>query len=119
MEKDNIEQALKTLMERLVEQANLERKESESYKNLFSEARGDSIEGLLRKAEMQMTGIALDVLQVIEDKFGKKLNRDQFNILLALPFVEETLTNYIRDKEGSACCVDKTYYLLDKLFLNK
>lgn len=91
------------------------RLESDSYKDLFAEISGNGYQGLLRRLETKMMGLVLDACTAIENKTGKPLNKDAFNILAALPYICMALENDISAKDGRACCVDKTYYLLDEI----
>ena len=107
--------ALKQVMTSLVDMANSEREKSDSYKDMFKKTDGVNFEGLLRDAEFRMLEIVLNVCQVIETKTGVTgVDRELWNVLLALPFVEAQLEKDISAKEGSCCCVDKAYYLLNE-----
>jgi hypothetical protein len=63
--------------------------------------------------------IVLDVCHVIETKTGATgVDEELWDVLLALPFVEAQLEKEISAKEGSCCCVDKAYYLLNEFVKN-
>ena len=113
---DKIVEALKSVMNGLLESANKKRRESNGYKDLF-EVTGQNCEGLLRALELKISMLVWDAVTVIEDKFKIKLDRAQFNVLQALPFIESELSNYISKTEGAACSVDKAYYLLNDFIL--
>lgn len=108
------ENALKEIMNGILEIADKERRETDSYKDLFKSS--ENIEGLLREAEHRMVGVVLDTYTAYKDRYGED-NKILYRILLALPFITRGLTDDIRLKEGSACCVDKTYHLLSKHIL--
>lgn len=63
-------------------------------------------------------GLVLDAVTVIEEKSGRPITREIFDILCALPYVAKTIEKDIATNEGRPCCVDKTYYLLNEL-INK
>jgi len=106
-------EALKSLMEGIIGVAEKERKASASYKLLFK--RSNSMEGLLRNLEDEMTGHALNATTVLKEKYGyEKVSDEAYILLLALPFLEYNLVRYIQKTEGPSCCVDKAYYILEK-----
>ena len=111
--------ALKEVITSLAESANKEREKSDSYKDMFKKTDGVNFEGLLRDAEMKMMETVLNVCQVIETKTGTTgITKELWDVLLALPFVEAQLEKEISAKEGSCCCVDKAYYLLNEFVKN-
>lgn len=90
-----IEETLKKVMTGLIDYANKERRESKPYKDLFKSA--DSIEGLLRDAEMKMISVVLDAYQAYEDKYHRK-NDALWDTLLALPYLTHKLEKDILTK---------------------
>ena len=107
---------LESVVDAIVKEADKEREESEPYKELFGE-HGESIEGLLRKTEHEMTKIVLNMCHVLKEKYKCRVPDELFNIVLALPFVTNRLEKDIRDKEGMTYCVDKSYRLLSDIIL--
>jgi len=89
-----------------------ERKKSEPYKEMFKA--GSSLTGLLRDLEHKMTMHILDAGIVYEERHGKKFNRDQRNILMALPLLAKIAEQDANRNEGLGCCVDKAYFLLSE-----
>lgn len=111
--------SLESVADSLLEVAKAEREKKDSYKDLFSSSDSNDITGLLRKAELQMSEVALDVSHILQEKYGIKVSNDKFWILMALPYACEILERELRKEEGYACCVDKAFYLLDKYLLDK
>ncbi len=89
-----------------------ERKKTEPYKELFKA--GSSFTRLLRTLESQMMRSVLDACTVYKEKNGKSLNKNQFNVLLALPLLVKVAENNASANEGMACCVDKAYYMVSE-----
>lgn len=111
------EESLKSVIKHMLDLADEERSKSDSYKDLFESTDGISFKGALRKTYWAMISSVLDFVQVVEQKTGKTINKEMYNILCALPYIEKELTNNIRKNEGSCCCVDKTFHLLNMFLL--
>ena len=99
----------------ILELADKERKASEPYKNLFKKTEGKPLPIFLSEVEREMTGKVLDAIAILEER-GIKVNNEAYYFLLALPLTAHVLEKHIQKTEGSACCVDKTYHLLEKEF---
>jgi len=89
-----------------------ERQQTEPYKELFKA--GSTHTGLLRELEVKMHSLVLDACEVYRERHGIKLNNNQYNILLALPLLAKIAEHDAQKNEGSACCVDKAYYMLSE-----
>lgn len=89
-----------------------ERKKSEPYKEMFKA--GSTHTGLLRDLESKMTGHILDACEVYKERHGVAINRDQYHILMALPLMVKLAEKDAEQNEGTACCVDKAYFLLSE-----
>ena len=113
MSKKIDEKVLGDLLSGIVALADKERKESESYKDLFKGSA--DMESLLRSLDFKMTDHVLNATKILGEKYGyNELSREKkdeiFWILMALPFLIRQTTKYIERTQGSACCVDKAYY---------
>ena len=107
------EKVLGDLLGGIVALADKERKESDSYKDLFKGS--NDMESLLRSLDFKMTDHVLNATKILGEKYGyNELSREKkdeiFWILMALPFLIRQTTKYIERTQGSACCVDKAYY---------
>ena len=112
-------EVLKTVLKGLAKFADDERKKSKPYKDMFSN-HGDSIEGLLRKAEHEMMGVALNAMAVLREKYKiNKISPEIWMLLTGLPLFADSLEKEIKGKEGIGCCVDKTYYTLSKMIIGQ
>lgn len=111
---DNAEISIKQVISQLVEQASIERQKTDSYKTMFTI--GSSYTDVLRMLEFNMIGGVLDATEVLKKKHNRPVNKDQFNFLLALPYLVHQLEKEICDKEGISCSVDKVYFLLSEQF---
>jgi len=113
MSKEKISKdALGGILTSLAESFASERKKQEPYKELFKA--GSTHTGLLRDLETKMMGHVLDACEVFKERHGITLNRDQFNVLLALPLLAKIAENDAKKNEGMACCVDKAYFMLSE-----
>jgi hypothetical protein len=92
-----------------------ERKKSESYKELFGA--GSSLTGLLRRLEHKMSMHVLDACEVLDERHGIKVNNEQYHVLMALPLLVKIATKDVERNEGSACSVDKAYFMLSEQLL--
>jgi len=105
---------LKNILDGLVSSFEDDVRNKESYKGLFEKFDGVSYKRFLRDLEHKMESLALDACQVIEDKTGRIMTREQIDILYALPFLAHRLEKEIIKDSGLSCCVDKAFHLLDK-----
>ena len=118
MSDDKIKAALVNVMDGLLIAYDDERKQDKAWQDLFKKVDGCNFESLLREAACKMETIALDTFDMIETelaKEGKKPLREVFNLIYALPYVENILT---REAKSSVCSVDKAFYIMNK-FINK
>ena len=111
--KEADEKVLGDLLQGIVALADKERKESESYKDLFKGSA--DMESLLRGLNHKMTDHVLNATKIMGEKFGyNELSGEKkdeiFWILMALPFLLKQTEKYIVRTQGSSCCVDKAYY---------
>lgn len=106
---------LKDMINSLAESFTEERKKQEPYKRLFKS--GSTYTGLLRHLENQMIGHVLDACSIIEERQGVRVNEDQYRMLLALPLLVKLAEDDARKNEGSACCVDKAFFILSEKFI--
>ena len=113
MEKEKLnEDTLKNMLTSLADAFRKERQQTEPYKEMFKA--GSTYTGLLRHVEMECTRIALDACTVTKEKFGKEERRGLLEFMLAVPYLSYKLEKHIEEKEGSACCVDKAFFLLSE-----
>ena len=104
--------ALGNMLTAMVDSFKKERQQEEPYKELFKA--GSTHTGLLRELESKMTGHVLDVCDIYEERHGIKINKNQYNVLLALPLLAKIAEQDAKRNEGLACCVDKAYYMLSE-----
>jgi hypothetical protein len=103
------EQQLKAMLDSLVKAAEDERTKSDRYKDLFKGSM--DVESLLRSTEHAMIQAVLDATSVLKTKMGyERISDEAWYMLLALPFLTNTLEKHIEDTQGFACSVDKVYY---------
>lgn len=110
-----MKEALKDVIDGIIALADKERKESEPYKNLFKKMNGVSLPVSLEAVTDEMTSAALNASAAFRNQ-GIKLNNEAWRFLLALPITAHLLEKHIKETEGSACCVDKTWHLLGRQF---
>lgn len=113
--KDGFANALSNVMSGIIAFGDEQRRREQPYKDLFDSFSNNGYRGLLRTLERDMIKLILDAILVIEDKTGKNISRQTYELLLALPFIKEHLERDISKKDGISCCVDKTYFLLDRI----
>ena len=121
MSENDIKKALGTVLDALCSEYDKERQEADAWKKLFSKSDGLNFKAVLREAACQMETIALDAYDIIErelNKVGNKPNREIFNIIYALPYLENALAKVASKTEGSACSIDKAFYILNE-YINK
>jgi hypothetical protein len=118
MKNDNeVKQALGSVFDAIISEYDEQRKQDDAWKDLFNKVDGLNFKPLLREAARKMETVALDTYSLIEDELarvGKKPNRDIFNAVYALSYLENALTRDIKKKESFACSVDKAFYILNK-----
>jgi len=100
------------MIESLADAFKKERHEDQPYKELFKA--GSTHTGLLRELETKMARHVVDACDVYEERLGIKINKNQYNLLLALPLLAKIAENDAKKNEGLACCVDKAYYILSE-----
>ena len=105
------ENILGKMLQSMADTLSEERKKKEPYKEMFKA--GSSYTSLLRSLELQMTGPVLDACDVIKERFGVSVSKDQYHILLALPLLVKIATQQA-EREGAACSVDKAYFLISE-----
>lgn len=108
-------ECLASVLDALVVKLEEETRDSEQYGDLFSKVKGDDFSYLLRDVQMKMTKIALDALQVVRDKTGKPTTAEMMDLFYALPFIAKELERIIEKEQGSACCVDKAFHVLNRM----
>ena len=114
---EDIKKALVGVMDGLVSAYDEERKVDPEWKKLFAKTEGLNFKSLLREVEHQMLTIALDTYSLIEAecaKVGKNPHKEAYNIITALPYLARQLEKHATKTEYSACCVDKSFYILNK-----
>ncbi len=109
--KENI---LGDMMTALADAFEKERQQTEPYKELFKA--GSPHIGFLKHLEMQMTEHVFDARDVYQERYRIEINDDQYNFLLALPFLARISEQNLEKREGMICCTDKTYYILSEQF---
>lgn len=107
-----MEKELKQIIEGMVEMADKEREGSQPYKNLFKRTNNKPFPVQLREVETDMVSVVLQYTQILKEN-GYKVTND---FLLALPAITKFFEKEIKEKDGYACDVDKTYYLLHERF---
>lgn len=110
--------SLISVLDDIVRLADQKRKDSDGYKAMFQKAEGLDFRNLLRHLHSEMLSPVLDSSTVIQTITGKKITNDVYFILSSLLPLERLIENHISDSEGSSCCVDKTYFLLNEFILN-
>lgn len=92
----------------------LERRKKEPYKDLFKS--GTTFGGLLRALDDKLIQHVLDADDIIKVRHGTKLNDEQFEALLALPYLIKKAEDNIKECEGYACYADKAYRIVSQWF---
>ena len=103
--------ALEAVLTGMVAAFDAERGKTESFKEMFKA--GSTYTGLLRNLKSVDMGGVLDACKVLEGK-NVKITQDLFEFLIALPYLAYKLEREIRARDGSCCCVDKTFFLLSE-----
>jgi hypothetical protein len=107
--------AIKSVIVSILEVADRERKESKPYKDMFKRTSGKPFCVQLMEVESAMMDVVFNYHKILEEN-GYKLSNEAFIFLYSLPVLAKALEKDIREKEGNACCVDKTYTLLHQEF---
>jgi len=110
------EESLGNLLSALAGAFTEERQKSEPYKEMFKA--GSTHTNLLRDLEHKMTGHVLDACDVFKERHGVKINKEQYHVLLALPFLAKVAEQDAKSNEGLACCVDKAYFMLSEQLIS-
>lgn len=110
-EKNVLEEVIKGI----IDVADKERKESEPYKNMFKRISSKPFAVQLSQLNDEMVERVLNACTILQGE-GIKVTNEAYDFLLALPYLANKLEEDIRKKEGSSCCVDKTYHLLHREF---
>ena len=108
------ENTLAAMMGSLAAAFTKERKQTGPYKEMFKA--GSSLTGLLRHLESEMTSHVLDACDAHKERNGVGFSTDQFNVLMALSLLVKMATKDA-EREGSACSVDKAYFILSEQLL--
>lgn len=106
------ENTLGEMLTNMADAFTAERKKEKPYKELFK--KGSTHTGLLRELETKMSSHVLDACEVYKERHGIEINTNQYHVLLALPLLAKIAENDAERNEGSACCVDKAYFLLSE-----
>jgi len=115
MSKDLNEDTLTEIMVSLANAFSDERQKSEPYKEMFKA--GSTHTGLLRELENKMMMHVLDACDVYKERHGIKINKAQYYVLLALPFLAKIAERDAEKNEGMSCSVDKAYFILSEQLL--
>ncbi len=107
------EEAIKGVLQGLVDSFEVESRKSAPYINLFKACEEGSYQSFLRELHHGMEGLVLDAMLVLEDN-GLKPSNETYDILLALPYLSKHLEDEIIKKQGISCCVDKSFFELSK-----
>jgi len=106
------EDCLSDMLTALSESFTKERQKEEPYKELFKA--GSTHTGLLRDLTDKMTNHVLDACDIYKERHGIKINKSQYHVLLALPFLAKVAEKDAHSNEGMSCCVDKAYFILSE-----
>lgn len=102
--------ALREVMVGLFGRAEVERRATEPWKDLFK-ASEDGLESLLSAAASQANIVIMSLADVIKTKFGiARVSPKLYGLLKALPFAMNELRDQIDEREGMTCCADKARY---------
>ena len=114
---DKFEEALGDVFDALIASAEKAARKTESCEKLFQAWGSKGIPGVLRELDDQMTRSALNATTVIREKLNRDVTKQEWNLIRAFPFVRDAMENHIKSEEGLACCVDKTFHRLAKMFV--
>jgi len=110
-----MEEQIKSVINGILEVADKERKESKPYKDMFKRTNNKPFCVQLMEVESDMMDVVFNYHSILEEN-GYKLSNEAFAFLYSLPVLTHALEKDIKEKEGSACYVDKTYTLLHQEF---
>ena len=116
MQLNSMKNAIKDVIDGILEVADKERKQSEPYKDMFKRTDGKPFCVQLSTVESEMMSVVLNYSAILEEN-GYKLSNEGFQFLYSLPLLAHVLEKDIAEKEGMTCCVDKTYRLLHTEFM--
>lgn len=109
--KEQFNKGLTEVVEYISKQARLEAEKTEPWKNLF-EASEKGLRPALSEANRQCNAVIINLTDIIKEKFGiKHVSRKLYNMLKALPFAMNEVTNTIEKEQGLSCCADKARYI--------
>lgn len=114
-----IASALPGLLDALAERAAQERRASPGYQQLFTHIRDGVPFAAVMEAHDAMLNTAMNLCSVLQDTTGRVVDNTLFQLVLGLPLAFHAMRVDIEQNEGSACCVDKSRFLLRKLFKEK
>lgn len=114
----NPTEVMNEVVEDILDLADKQRKSSEPYKDLFERTSGKPIPIQLREVHNDLIDVVLNYAKILQGE-GYKVSNDIYDMLLALPILADRLEGDICKKDGLSCCVDKTYYILEKEFTKK
>jgi len=111
MDEKSAAETMGEVIKTILDKADEERKNSDSYKHLFEAS--DGLSSFISNLEDEIDRVVLDGCAVLENKFGvKNIRPELFNMLLGIALFSSILEKKIIATEGSSCCVDKTHFIL-------
>ena len=113
--REGMKEQIEAVVNGILEVADRERKASEPYKDMFKRTDKKPFCVQLMEVEGEMMRVVLNYHAILEEH-GYKVSNEGFRFLYSLPLLAHVLEKDIEEKEGSACCVDKTYRLLHQEF---
>lgn len=119
LEDVDVTAALATVLDAIVKSARDRRKEQDGYKLLFASFSDGGMARAIFDAERQMSAIAMDLMQVIQDATGKKTDNELFTVMLGLPLALSLVRKDIEQSEGMSCCADKARLVLKTFFYDR
>jgi hypothetical protein len=108
--------AIKEVIDGILEVADKERKASEPYKDMFKRTNAKPFPVQLMTIEGEMIGVLLNYSTILNEH-GYKIDDNLWKFLLALPLLAHILEKDIIAKEGHVCSTDKVYKLLHQEFM--
>lgn len=98
--------SLETVVLSILERSDAERRESEPWKDLFRASEG-GLEGIIYDADHKLMEIVLTTTDVISQKFGVRCSNRLFNLVKAIPFALNRVSDEIEESQGHVCHADK------------
>ena len=105
--------ALKKVIDNLMDVFEKERKADPEYKDMFKNAKTYS--SFLSNVIFKLNEHNLDACAVLEKKFNVHISEEVYRFVLSLPLLDHLIEKEITKTEGITCCVDKTHYLLSNM----